>query len=86
MKKLVMAFASFMFVMASVLTSFAAREIVEGTADMIDAMKGMIIVVTKAGPREFTVREPEKLKKIKPGDNVKLTIREDGSTVIEKVK
>jgi hypothetical protein len=86
MKKLVMAFASFLFVMTLVLTSFAAREIVEGTADMIDAMRGMIIVVTKAGPREFTVRDPEKLKAIKPGDNVRLTIRKDGSTVIEKVK
>lgn len=86
MKKLVMAFASLMFVMGLALTSFAAREIVEGKADKVDAMKGTITVVTKAGPRDFTVREVEKLKDIKAGDNVKLTIQEDGSMVIEKAK
>lgn len=87
MKKIVMAFASFMFVMGLALTSFAAREIVEGKADKVDAMKGAITVVTKAGPRTFTVREPEKLKDVKSGDNVKLTIEEDGTMVIvEKAK
>ena len=86
MKKLVMAFASFMFVMGLALTSFAAREIVEGKADKVNAMKGSITVVTKAGPREFTVRQPEKLKEVKDGDNVKLTIQEDGDMVIEKTK
>jgi hypothetical protein len=86
MKKLVMAFASFMFVMGLALTSFAAREIVEGKADKVDAMKGTITVVTKAGARDFTVREVEKLKDIKAGDNVKLTVQEDGSMVIEKAK
>ncbi len=86
MKKLVMACASFMFVMGLALTSFAAREIVEGKAEKVDAMKGLITVVTKAGARDFTVREVEKLKDIKAGDNVKLTIQEDGSMVIEKAK
>ena len=86
MKKLVMAFASFMFVMGLALTSFAAREVVEGKADKVDAMKGSITVVTKAGPRAFTVRQPEKLKEVKDGDNVKLTIQEDGDMVIEKAK
>ena len=86
MKKLVMAFASFMFVMGLALTSFAAREVVEGKADKVDAMKGSITVVTKAGPRVFTVRQPEKLKEVKDGDNVKLTIQEDGDMVIEKAK
>ena len=43
-------------------------------------------VVTKTGPWVFTAREPEKLKDIKAGDNVKLTIQEDGSMVIEKAK
>jgi hypothetical protein len=86
MKKLVMAFASFMFVMGLALTSFAAREIVEGKADKVDAMKGTLTIATKAGPRDFTVREVEKIKDIKAGDNVKLTIQEDGSMVIEKTK
>jgi Cu/Ag efflux protein CusF len=86
MKKLVMTFASFMFVMGLALTSFAAREIVEGKAEKVDAMKGSITVVTKAGPRAFTVRQPEKLKEVKDGDNVKLTIQEDGDMVIEKAK
>ena len=86
MKKLVMAFASFMFVMGLALTSFAAREVVEGKADKVDAMKGTITVVTKAGPRVFTIRQPEKLKEVKDGDNVKLTIQEDGDMVIEKAK
>lgn len=86
MKKLVMAFASFMFVMGLALTSFAAREVVEGKADKVDAMKGTITVTTKAGPRMFTVRQPEKLKEVKDGDNVKLTIQEDGDMVIEKAK
>lgn len=86
MKKFVMAFASFMFVMGLALTSFAAREVVEGKADKIDAMKGTITVVTKAGPRMFTIRQPEKLKDVKDGDNVKLTIQEDGDMVIEKAK
>ncbi len=86
MKKLGVAFASFMFVIGLALTSFAAREVVEGKADKIDAMKGVITVVTKTGAREFTVREVEKLKDIKTGDNVKLTIQEDGSMVIEKAK
>ena len=86
MKKLVMALASFMFVMGLALTSFAAREVVEGKADKVDVMKGTITVVTKAGPRAFTVREVEKLKDVKDGDNVKVTIAEDGSMVIEKAK
>ncbi len=86
MKALVMAFASFMFVMGLALSSFAAREIVEGKADKVNAMKGTITVVTKTGARDFTVREVEKLKDIKAGDNVKLTIQEDGSMVIEKAK
>ena len=86
MKKIVMAFASFMLVMGLALSSFAAREVVEGKADKIDAMRGVIVVVTKTGPREFTIREVEKLKDIKAGDNVKLTIQEDGSMVIEKAK
>lgn len=86
MKRLVIAFASFMFVMGLALTSFAAREVVEGKADKVDAMKGSITVVTKAGPRAFTVRQPEKLKEVKDGDNVKITIQEDGDMVIEKAK
>jgi len=86
MKKLVMAFASFMFVIGLALSSFAAREVVEGKADKVDAVKGTITMTTKTGPRDFTVREPEKLKDIKAGDNVKLTIQEDGSMVIEKAK
>lgn len=86
MKRLVIAFASFMFVMGLALTSFAAREVVEGKADKVNAMKGSITIVTKAGPRVFTVRQPEKLKDVKDGDNVKLTIQEDGDMVIEKAK
>lgn len=86
MKKVGMAFASFMFVMGLALSSFAAREIVEGKADKVDAMKGAITVVTATGPRTFTVREPEKLKDVKQGDSVKLTIEENGEMVIGKKK
>lgn len=85
-RKIVLAAASLVFVMGLALTSLAAREIVEGSVDKVDAMKGTVTVKTAAGPREFTARSPEKLKDIKPGDKIKLTIEEDGNMVIEKAK
>lgn len=86
MTRIGLALVSFMFVMGLALTSLAAREVVEGSVDKVDAVKGTVSVKTAAGPRDFTVRSPEKLKDIKPGDKIKLTIQEDGTMVIEKAK
>lgn len=85
-KRFGLAVASFTFVMGLALSSLAAREIVEGPVEKVDAMKGTVTVKTAAGPRDFTTRTPEKLKDVKAGDKIKLTIQEDGSMVIEKAK
>lgn len=81
-----LAVASFAFVLGLALSSFAAREVVTGTVEKVDAMKGAITVKTQTGPREFNSRTPEKLKDIKAGEKVSLTIAEDGTMTIEKVK
>ncbi|MBI4400891.1 MAG: copper-binding protein [Nitrospirae bacterium] len=86
MTRIGLAVASFMFVMGLALSSMAAREVVEGSVEKVDAMKGTVTVKSAAGPREFTTRTPEKLKDVKVGDKIKLTIQEDGSMVIEKTK
>ena len=85
-KKIVLAAASLVFVMGLALSSLAAREVVSGTVDKVDAMKGVIVLKTQTGPREFTARTPEKLKDIKVGDKISLTVQEDGSLLIEKGK
>jgi Cu/Ag efflux protein CusF len=86
MKKLVMALVSFMFIVGLALSSFAAREVIEGKAQKVDAMKGAITVTTQTGPREFKVQKPEKLKDIKEGDQVKVTVEENGDLAIERTK
>lgn len=83
-KKIGLAVGSFMFVLGLALSSLAGREVVSGTVDKVDAMKGVIVLKTDTGAREFTSRSPEKLKDIKVGDKVKLTIEEDGDMVIVK--
>jgi hypothetical protein len=85
-KKAGLAIASCAFVLGLALTSFGAREVVTGSVISVDAMKGAIVVKTDAGPREFNSRSPEKLKDIKPGEKVSLTIAEDGTMTIEKAK
>lgn len=81
-----MAVASFAFVLGLALSSFAAREVVTGSVVTVDAMKGAIVVKTETGPREFNLRSPEKLKDVKPGEKVSVTIAEDGTATIEKAK
>lgn len=85
-KRFALAVASFTLVMGLALSSLAAREIVEGSVEKVDAMKGTVTVKTAAGPRDFTTRTPEKLKDVKAGDKIKLTIQEDGSMLVEKAK
>jgi Cu/Ag efflux protein CusF len=86
MKKIGLAVVTFLFVMGLALSSEAAREVVSGTVEKVDAMTGKIVVKTQAGPREFNSRFPEKLKDIKVGDKVDLTIAEDGTMTIAKGK
>ena len=85
-KRITLAVGSFVFVLGLALSSLAGREVVSGTVDKVDAMKGVISVKTATGPREFNSRFPEKLKDIKPGDKVTITIQEDGTMVIDKAK
>jgi hypothetical protein len=85
-KRIGLAVVSFVFVLGLALTSFAAREVVEGAVEKVNAMTGQITLKTAAGPREFNTRTPEKIKDLKPGDKVTLTIAEDGKMTIEKAK
>ncbi|MGH7207610.1 MAG: hypothetical protein ACREI2_15545 [Nitrospiraceae bacterium] len=85
-KRISLAVVSFVFVMGLALSSLAAREVVSGPVEKVDAMKGTVTVKTATGPRDFTTRSPEKLKDIKVGDKVNLTIQEDGTMVIDKAK
>lgn len=84
LKQVGIAAVSLAFVMAMALPSLAAREVVAGTIEKVDAMSGAITLKTPAGPREFNSRTPAKLKEFKPGDKVTLTIEEDGNLVIQK--
>lgn len=86
MKKVGLAVVTFLFVMGLALSSDAAREVITGTVDKVDAMKGVVVVKTQAGPREFNLRSPEKLKNVKPGDKISITVQEDGSAVITAEK
>ncbi len=83
-KQIGIAAISLAFVMAMALPSLAAREVVTGTIEKVDAMTGQITVKTQAGPRQFNSRTPEKLKDLKPGDKINLTIEEDGNLVVQK--
>ena len=85
-KRIGLAVMSFVFVLGLALTALAAREVVEGAVEKVNAMTGQIVVKTQAGPREFNTRTPEKIKDLKPGDKVSLTIAEDGTMTIEKAK
>ena len=85
-KRFALAVATFAFVMGLALTSMAAREVVSGPVEKVDAMKGVVVVKTQAGSREFNLRTPEKLKDVKVGDKIEITIQEDGSAVIAEKK
>lgn len=80
--RLTLAVASFALIMGLTVGAMAAREVVSGTVEKVDAMKGQVLVKTAAGPREFILRTPEKLKDVKVGDTIQVTIQEDGSAVI----
>jgi Cu/Ag efflux protein CusF len=86
MKRIALAAISFVFVLGLALSSFAAREVITGTVTKLDAMKGAITLQTAAGPREFNTRSPEKLKDIKEGQKVEITIQEDGTMVVVPAK
>ena len=86
MKRIVLAVVSFLFVMGLALSSMAAREIVTGSVEKVDVMKGVVWVKTQGGSREFNLRTPEKLKDVKVGDKISITVQEDGSAVIEEKK
>lgn len=83
-KKVLMGVVSLAFVFGLALTSNAAREVISGTVEKVDAMKGHVVLKTAAGPREFNLRTPEKLKNVKAGDKIEITIQEDGAAVIEE--
>lgn len=74
--------ASFLLVLGLTLSSQAAREIISGSVEKVDPIKGEVSIKTQAGLREFVLRTPEKLKDLKHGDKLELTIQEDGSAVI----
>lgn len=86
LKQIAIAVVAVSFVVGLAVTTMAAREVVSGTVEKVDAMKGQIVLKTQAGPREFNVRTPEKLKDLKPGDKIEFTIQEDGSAVIAEKK
>jgi hypothetical protein len=86
MKQIGLAVVTFLFVMGLALSSDAAREVITGTVEKVDAMKGYVEVKTQAGVRKFDLRKPEKLKDVKVGDKIEITIQEDGSAVIEEKK
>ena len=75
MKKIGLAAVMFLFVMGLALSSEAAREVVSGTVEKVDAMKGTVTLKSAAGPRDFVARKPEKLKDIKVGDKINLTVQ-----------
>jgi hypothetical protein len=68
--RLLAAVSTVLFVLALASVTLAGREVVTGTVDKVDAMKGVITVKTQAGPREFNSRFPEKLKDVKPGQGL----------------
>ena len=80
--RLTLAVAAFALIMGLAVSGMAAREVVSGTVEKVDAMKGEVVVKTTAGPRSFVVRSPEKLKDVKKGDTIQITVTEDGSAVI----
>ncbi len=82
MKKIGLAVVSFLFVMGLALGSFAAREVVSGTVDKVDTGKGMLVLKTPAGVREFNFRDVTKIKDLKVGDKLEVTVQEDGTGVI----
>ncbi|MCI0627607.1 MAG: copper-binding protein [Acidobacteria bacterium] len=82
--RIALAVASFVFVLGLALTTMAAREIITGTVEKVDIMKGHVAVKTQAGLREFDLRTPEKLKDVKVGDKITITVQEDGTAVIEE--
>lgn len=86
LQKIGLAVVTFLFVMGLALSSEAAREVVTGTVDKVDAMKGVVVVKSASGPREFNLRTPEKLKNVKVGDKISITVQEDGSAVITEEK
>lgn len=86
LQKIGLAVVTFLFVMGLALSSDAAREVVSGTVDKVDAMKGVVVVKSASGPREFNLRTPEKLKNVKVGDKISITVQEDGSAVITEEK
>ena len=83
-KRIGLAVMSFVFVLGLALNALAAREVVEGAVEKVNAMTGQIVVKTQTGPREFNTRTPEKVKDLKPGDKVSLTIAEDGTMTLDK--
>lgn len=82
MKKIGLAMVAFMFVVGFALSSMAAREVIQGTVVSVDTAKGHMVLKTAAGPREFIFRDVTKLKDLKVGDKVDVTIMEDGEGVI----
>lgn len=84
MKRLGLTFGLFFFVLGLALSSMAAREVISGTVDKVDAVKGQLVMKTATGPRQFEIRTPEKLLSLKAGDKVDVSIQEDGTAVIQE--
>jgi hypothetical protein len=84
MKAIGLQIVSFVLILGLTLSSMAAREVVSGTVDKVDAVKGLLVLKTAPALRLFEIRSPEKLLSLKPGDLVQLTIHEDGTVVVEQ--
>jgi hypothetical protein len=84
MKTIGLQIVSFVFILGLALSTMAAREVVSGTVDKVDAVKGLLVLKTAPALRLFEIRTPEKLLSLKPGDFVQLTIQEDGTVVVEQ--
>ena len=80
--RMVVVLASFLLVLGLTLSSQAAREVISGSVEKVDPIKGQVSIKTQAGMRDFVLRTPEKLKDLQQGDKVEFTIQEDGSAVI----
>lgn len=82
MKKIGFAMVAFMFVVGFALSSMAAREVISGTVEKVDTGKGHLSLKTANGLREFNFRDVTKIKDLKAGDKIEVTIMEDGTGVI----
>jgi hypothetical protein len=84
MKRFGLASACLVLILGLAVSGMAAREIVSGTVDRVDAVNGHLVLKTTIGLRLFEVRPPDKLQGLRRGDLIEITIEADGTIEIEK--